>query len=614
MTDNTLTDNMSSQSTANSDDRIIRIPMQATKKSIEFGTKYWAEVNNTEYYGIFVSLDGVDGTQRVSGLVHESNLPEHTKLSDFAYGDEVVVELVDRKSNGDLSFKCVEILDSKSGRSSDKQVTDTRKMTLGELAGLDIDFDRYRDPDETIRPDEQAHIDHARGDEVVADLVDDADADDDDDTDTDADADADTDDMDMDTHAETDDEPEEEPVPAGATPGVDADDTDLHADVERLTKRYHRVSDTVDRLESKMEQNADVLDSHLDRLGSIETRLTDIESEARSGSSSPPGIEAEVVDRVDELEADVETIVSGIDRLESRVDSLKKIGVDADADAEGAAAIPATTPEATLAQQQLRLLSNSGYEIRRHSIDVDGDEAMITLAMSKSPPDVRVGDADAEADDTDADAEPDAEPDDTDDTDDTDADADVFVCECGREFDNEHSLNGHKAHCDEYGKGSVSDVYPDIPDDVTVHTVVGHRPINHTDRSIDAIQTLRGWDDRREKIVSKNSRYHLILTAFDATDDVYLSYDDVADMTGLAKDSIAEAMNVMYDRELVDRARFDGDARVYYRVTPAGRDLFADKPAFDPTSIRFKMNHPPADALGIDIDAIPSGRIQDGDT
>jgi RecJ-like exonuclease len=73
---------------------VYRLADRCSLDDIEAGEYYHAEVNGVVPYGVFVDL-----TETVSGLVHESNLQ-----GDYAVGDELVVELVEVRDDGDVSF------------------------------------------------------------------------------------------------------------------------------------------------------------------------------------------------------------------------------------------------------------------------------------------------------------------------------------------------------------------------------------------------------------------------------------------------------------------------------------------------------------------------------
>jgi RecJ-like exonuclease len=66
-----------------------------TADDVEVGSRYRATVNGVVDYGVFVDL-----SDTVSGLVHDSNLQ-----ASYEVGDELVVELGEVRSDGDMSFE-----------------------------------------------------------------------------------------------------------------------------------------------------------------------------------------------------------------------------------------------------------------------------------------------------------------------------------------------------------------------------------------------------------------------------------------------------------------------------------------------------------------------------
>ena len=70
-----------------------------TLDDVEEGALYSATVNGVVEYGVFVDL-----SEHVSGLVHESNLD-----GEYGVGDELIVELVEVRENGDIGFEDVDI-------------------------------------------------------------------------------------------------------------------------------------------------------------------------------------------------------------------------------------------------------------------------------------------------------------------------------------------------------------------------------------------------------------------------------------------------------------------------------------------------------------------------
>ena len=72
-----------------------------TAEDVEQGSRYRATVNGVVDYGVFVDL-----SDAVSGLIHDSNLK-----SAYDVGDELVVELGEIRSDGDMSFEEVSVSD-----------------------------------------------------------------------------------------------------------------------------------------------------------------------------------------------------------------------------------------------------------------------------------------------------------------------------------------------------------------------------------------------------------------------------------------------------------------------------------------------------------------------
>jgi len=75
---------------------VKRLAPDCTASDLEEGSLYHATVDGVVRYGAFVQL-----APDLSGLVHEST---HDGERSFEEGDEVVVELLEVKENGDLSF------------------------------------------------------------------------------------------------------------------------------------------------------------------------------------------------------------------------------------------------------------------------------------------------------------------------------------------------------------------------------------------------------------------------------------------------------------------------------------------------------------------------------
>jgi len=74
---------------------------ECTLDDLEEGERYHATVNGVADYGVFVDL-----SEQVSGLVHASNL-----VGEYGVGDGLVVELIEVRENGDLSFSEVQVAD-----------------------------------------------------------------------------------------------------------------------------------------------------------------------------------------------------------------------------------------------------------------------------------------------------------------------------------------------------------------------------------------------------------------------------------------------------------------------------------------------------------------------
>ncbi|MFB6138554.1 MAG: DHH family phosphoesterase [Halobacteriaceae archaeon] len=73
---------------------VYRLDPECTPEDVRTGERYHARVNSSVEYGVFVDL-----SEHVSGLVHESALDAEPEV-----GAELVVELVERRENGDLGF------------------------------------------------------------------------------------------------------------------------------------------------------------------------------------------------------------------------------------------------------------------------------------------------------------------------------------------------------------------------------------------------------------------------------------------------------------------------------------------------------------------------------
>lgn len=78
---------------------IYDLAPECTAEELEAGQYYIGTVNGVVDFGVFVDLSAA-----VSGLVHESNI-----TGEYSVGDELVVELENRREDGDLSFEEVGI-------------------------------------------------------------------------------------------------------------------------------------------------------------------------------------------------------------------------------------------------------------------------------------------------------------------------------------------------------------------------------------------------------------------------------------------------------------------------------------------------------------------------
>jgi len=97
-----------------------------TSDDIEEGDNYVATVNGIVEYGVFVDL-----SENVSGLVHESKLD-----NTYEVGDELVVELVEIRENGDLGFDEVAV---------DPEAVDRTDVSHGERVEIGALDDRTGD-------------------------------------------------------------------------------------------------------------------------------------------------------------------------------------------------------------------------------------------------------------------------------------------------------------------------------------------------------------------------------------------------------------------------------------------------------------------------------------
>ncbi|MCQ4333986.1 S1 RNA-binding domain-containing protein [Natronomonas sp. F2-12] len=93
-----------------------------TLDDAEEGALYLATVNGVVEYGVFVDL-----SKHVSGLVHESNLD-----GEYAVGDELIVELVEIRENGDIGFEDVDLDPDSTDRTA---VIPDDDVDIGGLSG-----------------------------------------------------------------------------------------------------------------------------------------------------------------------------------------------------------------------------------------------------------------------------------------------------------------------------------------------------------------------------------------------------------------------------------------------------------------------------------------------
>ena len=101
---------------------------QCTLDDVETGKRYHATVNGVVEYGVFVDL-----SDSVSGLVHSSNL-----VGSYDVGDHLIVELVDVRDDGDVSFEEVQIADyeSRSVGPGERVTSDDISEVTGEAVHL----------------------------------------------------------------------------------------------------------------------------------------------------------------------------------------------------------------------------------------------------------------------------------------------------------------------------------------------------------------------------------------------------------------------------------------------------------------------------------------------
>jgi len=110
------------------------LPNNTTVKDLELDTEYLGRVIETKDYGVFVGLDGPassDDWYDVAGLVHRSNLSPMRTIHDFSEGDQVIVEVNQVKSGGDVELDMVD--DENIGASSPVSAPQTDDVDYSEV-------------------------------------------------------------------------------------------------------------------------------------------------------------------------------------------------------------------------------------------------------------------------------------------------------------------------------------------------------------------------------------------------------------------------------------------------------------------------------------------------
>ncbi|WP_302080355.1 DHH family phosphoesterase [Salinibaculum rarum] len=83
---------------------VYDLAADCTLEDLEEGARYHATVNGVMDYGVFV-----DVSDRVSGLVHSSNL-----IDNYEVGEDLIVELTEILPDGDVSFSEVQLADAET--------------------------------------------------------------------------------------------------------------------------------------------------------------------------------------------------------------------------------------------------------------------------------------------------------------------------------------------------------------------------------------------------------------------------------------------------------------------------------------------------------------------
>lgn len=237
------------------------LPDSAAKDDVERGTHYWALVNNTKEYGVFVSLNNINRRGEVNGLIPRSRLRLYSSREFVPHEDELVVELVDTREEGDelrLDFKPVRWL-TKGG---------TPVAGDEAPAGAETDAGAETTVTDAERDDAFAGLDRQLGD--VATVTDDTA-----DTDTDAADAGESDDADADAGTDAqpqgdaaDDQPAVEPSGrfARETYGIDAEYTCICGSEFELWKSFIGHAATCDEIPDGVPSRAVKLPSVIAKL------------------------------------------------------------------------------------------------------------------------------------------------------------------------------------------------------------------------------------------------------------------------------------------------------------------------------------------------------------
>lgn len=86
----------------------IGLDTVSSRDKVQHNELYVSRVNNIKEYGVFVTLTP-NSKRDVTGLVHRTNLPPLVSKTDLSPGDTVIVQLDERKQNGDISFIAVSV-------------------------------------------------------------------------------------------------------------------------------------------------------------------------------------------------------------------------------------------------------------------------------------------------------------------------------------------------------------------------------------------------------------------------------------------------------------------------------------------------------------------------